>query len=69
MSHFAWLIEGDRCYWNGHYADGRGFTRNVNEAIRFSREEDADTVKNWLMEPCAFALRTTGHYWLDAVVK
>lgn len=63
---FAWLIEADGSYWNGHYADSRSFTRDVNEAIRFSRREDADIVKHWLLQIHSFALRTTQHGWVNA---
>lgn len=30
MNEYAWLIEGDGNYWDGKYADSRGFTRDVN---------------------------------------
>ena len=62
----AWLIEGDGCYWDGRFADSRGFTRKVDDALRFSRFQDAETVKHWLLQTNAFALRTTQHVWLNA---
>jgi hypothetical protein len=63
LTELAWLIEGDSCYWDGRYTDSRGFTRDVNDAVRFVRHQDADVVKHWLMQGCAFALRTTQHGW------
>ena len=65
----AWLIEGDKRFWDGKYADGRGFTQDVNAALRFARFEDAETVKHWLLQQHAFALRTTQHVWVQAVHK
>ena len=62
----AWLIEGDSRYWDGKHADGRGFTGDVNAALRF---EDAETVKHWLLQQHAFALRTTQHVWINAAHK
>ena len=62
----AWLIEADGCYWDGHFADPRGFNRDVNHAVRFSRFEDAETVKHWLLHVHSFALRTTQHMWVNA---
>lgn len=62
---FAWLIEADGSYWNGHHADSRGFTRKVGDAIRFVRQEDADIVKHWLLQIHSFALRTTQHAWIN----
>ena len=65
----AWLIEGDGCYWDGHFADSRGFTRKVDDAVRFLRQQDADAVKHWLLQSNAFALRTVRHVWTDSVHK
>ena len=62
---YAWLIEGDGCYWDGHHADSRGFTRKLDDAVRFTRSQDADAVKHWLLQSCAFALRTTCHGWIN----
>jgi hypothetical protein len=62
----AWLIEGDGNYWDGKFADSRGFTRNVNDALRFARFEDAERVKHWLLQQHSFALRTTQHLWVNA---
>lgn len=60
---YAWLIEGDGCYWDGKYADSRGFTRDATSAVRFTRKQDADIIKHWLLQASAFALRTTQHGW------
>lgn len=63
---FAWLIEADGSYWNGKYPDKRGFTTNVDEAVRFCRRQDADAVKWWILENWAFALKTTEHGWINS---
>jgi hypothetical protein len=63
LQELAWLIEADGSYWDGHYADSRGFTRDVNSAVRFTRFQDAEAVKHWLLQASAFALRTTQHGW------
>jgi hypothetical protein len=62
----AWLIEADGSYWDGHFADSRGFNRDVNAAVRFSRFQDAEAVKHWLLQAHSFALRTTQHIWINA---
>jgi len=62
----AWLIEADGSYWDGRTIDRNGFCADVNEAVRFSRQQDADRVKHWLMPGLAFALKTTEHVWLAA---
>jgi hypothetical protein len=62
----AWLIEADGSYWDGHFADSRGFQRDVNAAVRFSRFQDAEAVKHWLLQAHSFALRTTQHAWINA---
>lgn len=64
QTQFAWIIEGDGVYWDGHHADARGFTTDPNKAIRFTRKEDANIVKYRLLEQFAFALRVTEHGWL-----
>lgn len=62
----SWLIEAaNQTYWNGHHTDGRGFDRNVENAIRFTRQEDAAAVLHWLLEPWAWTLRTTLHCWIN----
>lgn len=53
----AWMIEwidSPPAYW-----DGRGpntFSTNPNDGIRFSRQEDADRVRYWILD-----LRTQKH--------
>lgn len=65
FNEFAWLIEADGSYWDGKYADSRGFTRKVDDALRFARRQDAEIVKHWLMQAHSFALRTTQHGWAN----
>jgi hypothetical protein len=59
----AWLIEGDGNYWNGEYNDVRGFTRDIDLAVRFARSGDADAVRYGVLKQFAFALRTVQHAW------
>ena len=64
MSETAWLIE----YGNGSYWDGRGEEtgmRDVNDAVRFARREDAERVCHWIVKQRGGA-RVTEHMWLDA---
>jgi hypothetical protein len=63
LTEFAWLIEADGAYWNGKFPDRRGFTTDVNDAVRFVRREDAEVLKWWILETWAFALRTVRHSW------
>jgi hypothetical protein len=65
---FAWLIEADGSYWDGHFTDSRGFTRKVDDAVRFARFQDAEAVKHWLLQVHSFALRTTRHCWVNGAV-
>ncbi len=60
-----WLIEADGTYYDGHFTDSRGFTRKIDDAVRFARYQDAETVKHWLLQEHSFALRTTQHCWVD----
>lgn len=69
QTEFAWLIEGDGVYWDGHHADRRGFISDVNKAIRFARREDADVVKYHLLEAFSFALKVTEHGWINGEHK
>lgn len=61
----GWVIEADRTYWNGKHLDSRGFG-DADDAVRFSRFEDAERVKHWLMPKMAFALKTTEHIWVNS---
>jgi hypothetical protein len=63
---FAWLIEADGSYWDGHFPDRRGFVADVNKAVRFVRYEDAEAVKWWILQNWAFALKSTRHSWSNA---
>jgi hypothetical protein len=69
LNEFAWLIEGDANYWDGKYADSRGFTRDINNALRFARQQDAEAVKHWLLQAHSFALRTAQHGWINGERK
>ena len=47
---YGWLIEAGS---SPHYWDGRkpgSYTVDANEAIRFARFEDAEKVRNWIVE-------------------
>lgn len=61
----VWLIEADQSYWDGRYPDSRGFSKDVNDAVRFERREDAEKVRHWILQTWAFALRTTQHIWCN----
>jgi hypothetical protein len=64
----AWLIETpNSTYWDGHFLDGKGFTPKVADAVRFSRFQDAEAVKHWLLGTFAWTLRTAQHCWVDSV--
>jgi hypothetical protein len=66
----VWLIEANGSYWDGRSTDAGAFSRNANDAVRFSRFEDAEKVKYWLLGDYAFALKTTQHVWFkDAAQK
>lgn len=65
MSKSAWLIEADGSYWDGRSCDRRAFTKDVNDAMRLSRFEDAERIKHWLIPGLAFALKTTEHVWVE----
>jgi len=69
LNEYAWVIEGDGNYWDGKYADSRGFTRKIGDALRFARFEDAETVKHWLLQAHSFALRTVKHAWINGEAK
>lgn len=56
----AWLIEVDATtYWDGRALDSFHF---VQDAIRFSRQEDAERIIRWLLKNPA--LKATEHVWL-----
>jgi hypothetical protein len=61
----AWLLESkfkapQPSWWNGRpEGDGNQFTTNANEAVRFSRREDAERVAARM-----HMVRATEHKWL-----
>jgi hypothetical protein len=61
---FAWLIENVRLttYWDGRAPDT--FTRDPNDAVRFSRQEDAERIVHWLMSKEPVVARE--HGWFAA---
>lgn len=65
-SEFAWVIEiGDTSrplYWTGR--DIQDFTTSNERALRFAREEDAETVKRYLVQPNVLQnCRVVEHGW------
>lgn len=63
---YAWVIEtANNEYWNGKSLDRGSFVADHSAAIRFSRFEDAEIVKYWLLEKMAFALRSSQHGWVE----
>lgn len=48
----GWLIENARNeYWDGRQVgDAALFIRDANDALRFSRFDDAEVVRCWLLE-------------------
>lgn len=61
----GWLIEDGASpprYWNGHYVDERGFTGQQDEAVRFARFQDAETVRCWLVERGSYC-KSVQHGW------
>lgn len=69
----GWLIEryinNQLHYWNaGALGKGRkdGFTSEVNDAVRFSREEDASIV---LFHICDGQGRVAGHTWMERAAQ
>lgn len=65
MSETAWLIEASGPqYWNGTGIDRLAFTRSADEAVRFSREEDAERVRCRLLDDAIRSLCTSvEHGW------
>lgn len=49
----GWLIEqwihGQLMYWSGRSTDDVAFTPKVEDAIRFSRHQDASKIISWLL--------------------
>lgn len=66
MSEFAWLIEtANGTYWDGKYTDSRSFSPKIDDAIRFTREQDAQSVIGWIFQSYSFAIRATQHGWIN----
>jgi rubredoxin len=62
----VWLIEtgaSPTTYWDGRNAD-TGFTDKADEACRFSRFEDAETVRCWLIPNGHRFCRSVQHMWI-----
>jgi hypothetical protein len=60
----VWLIEANGTYWDGSSLTKSAFVKGAGKAVRFSRFEDAEKVKYWLMPDHAFALKSTEHVWM-----
>lgn len=59
---FAWLIETSQSSW----WSGNGYSTDANEAVRFSRKEDAEKVISTALDNEMLALIATEHGWLEA---
>ena len=61
----AWLIESDEKFFPRWWT-GEAWSLDVNEAIRFSRQIDAERVmvKQRLTAYCYFSARATQHEWV-----
>lgn len=64
----GWLIEtAQNTYWDGRQTgDDAVFLPNANEAVRFSRQQDAEVVRCWLLEKTGRSqrLRTAEHMFI-----
>lgn len=64
MNEVGWLIETARTtYWDGRGLDEHCFTDNHNDAVRFSRFQDAEVIRCWFLGKIGFSLRSTWHRW------
>ncbi len=62
MNNNAWLIEGGGVYWCGKSPND--FRLKHKEAVRFSRQEDADCVLHWILpEEYRRTCRVAEHCW------
>lgn len=61
----AWVLEsaGPK-YWDGRGLRPENFTKKHEDAIRFSRKEDAETIRCWLLDPLHRLLASREHMWL-----
>lgn len=59
----AWLIEGAGVYWGGRSLEN--FTPDLEEAVRFARQVDAERVLYWILPATVSATcRTAEHMWV-----
>lgn len=63
----CWLIEGaGQQYWGGRGLDSLAFVKDVNEAVRFVRQEDAERVRCWLLtKPVCDMSLAVQHLWIS----
>lgn len=65
MRTVAWLIEGASVYWGGRSPDY--FVSNIDDAVRFSRYEDADRILGWIIpQQMRILCRVAEHVWVEA---
>jgi hypothetical protein len=67
----AWLIEAaGPVWWTGDSLSQYSFDRDANKAIRFTRQEDAERVRNHLFnETIRVLTKTTEHIWFKNEVR
>ncbi len=59
----CWMIEGAGVYWCGRSMDD--FRKDPNDAVRFSRQEDAERVLHWMIpREVARVCRTAEHLFI-----
>ncbi len=61
----AWVIEtggNPLLYWNGHHVE-TGWTEKHQDALRFARFVDAETIRCWLVMKGATMARSVQHGW------
>ncbi len=68
MTETGWLIEfyigGRAVWWSAVWVDGRAWTTDANNAVRFTRKEDAARVIQWIAtDPCFWGAVATEHMW------
>ncbi len=58
----VWLIEGAGVYWCGRGPSD--FGKDVEEAVRFARQVDAERVLHWIIPATvSIVCRTVEHMW------
>lgn len=63
----GWVIESGGSpneYWHGRFTTTQGFTRDINQAVRFARREDGEVVRCWLLGDIGKMCRTSDHAWV-----